>query len=112
MAEKWNRAQRRKMSKYGIGQDALDRSIDATWKKAEENTYRLAFSGMILALYEKFGFPRDILHDLAVETMRNVNGAACASELVDRCKHVTGFDVDEPLDSFEVNMDLMEAMEI
>jgi len=112
MAQQWNRATRRKMSRYGLGQQEMDRKLEATWKAAEENTYRIAWSAMILALYERFGFPRDILHDLAVETMKNVNGAACASELVDRCKEKTGFDVDEPLDEFEVNMDLMEDIVI
>lgn len=109
MPEQWNRKQRRKMARYGIGQQALDRGIDEAWRKAEENTYRAAWAGMILALNEHFGFPADRIHDLAVETMKNINGSSCPSELVDLCKARTGFDVDEPLDSFEVNMGLMEA---
>lgn len=101
MAEVWNRKQRRKMSKYGIGQDALNQGIDAAWKAAEESASRTAFAGMILALYQEFDFPADRIHDLAVETMKRINGALCASELVDTVKRLTGFDVDQPLDEFE-----------
>lgn len=108
MAEVWNRKQRRKMSRYGIGQDALNQGIDAAWKRAEESTYRAAFAGMILALYQEFNFPEDKIHDLAVETMRRINGAFCASELVDKVKELTGFDVDEPLDEFQADVTLME----
>lgn len=108
MAEQWNRKQRRKMSRYGIGQDALNQGIDAAWRRAEENASRTAFAGMILALYRKFSFPADKLHDLAVETMKNINGAYCASDLVNKVYEETGFDVDQPLDEFEVDVTLME----
>ena len=106
--QKWNRAKRRQMSKLGIAEQALHDGIDKAWRAGEENAYRLAFSGMILALVQKFDFPHDRLHDLAVETMRNVNGALCPTELIEKVKQLTGFDVDEPLDSFEVNMEVDE----
>ena len=99
--QQWNRKKRRQMARYGIGQDALNRGIDAAWRKGEEAAYRTAFAGMIMALVEKFGFRPEQLHDLAVETMRYINGALCASELVNAVKEKTGFDVDEPLDEFE-----------
>ncbi len=101
MAEVWNRKQRRKMSRYGIGQDALNQGIDAAWKRAEESTYRAAFAAMILALYQVYHFPKECITDLARETMKRINGADCASQLVDAVKQATGFDVDEPLDEFE-----------
>lgn len=104
----WNRKQRRKMSRYGIGQNALNQSIDAAWKRAEESASRTAFAGMILALYQEFDFPADKIHDLAVETMKRINGAFCASELVDKVKELTGFDVDQPLEEFDADITLME----
>lgn len=97
----WNRAQKRQMSKYGLGEEEMKKRLNETWAKAEEATYRAAFAGMILALYQAFEFPADKIHDLAVETMKRINGAFCASELVDAVKQATGFDVDEPLDEFE-----------
>lgn len=108
MPEVWNRKQRRKMARYGIGQDALNKGIDAAYKRAEEAASRSAFAGMILALYQEFDFPADRIHDLAVETMRRINGAYCASELVDRVKELTGFDVDQPLEEFEADITLMD----
>lgn len=108
MPEVWNRKQRRKMSRYGIGQDALNQGINAAWKRAEESASRTAFAGMILALYQEFDFPADKIHDLAVETMRRINGAFCASELVDKVKELTGFDVDQPLEEFDADITLME----
>lgn len=101
MAEIWNRKQRRKMSRYGIGQDALNKGIDEALRRGEESASRTAFAGMILALYEHFDFPAEKIHDLAVETMKNINGAICATELVKYTKEKTGFDVDQPLDEFE-----------
>lgn len=109
MPEVWNRKQRRKMSRYGIGQDALNQGIDAAWKRAEESASRTAFAGMILALYQEFDFPADRIHDLAVETMKRINGAFCASELVDKVKELTGFDVDQPLEEFEADVTLMDC---
>ena len=97
----WNRSQKRQMSRYGLGEEEMKRRLSETWNKAEEATYRTAFSGMILALVEEFAFDPERLHDLAVATMSRINGADCASQLVDRCKAVTGYDVDQPLDEFE-----------
>lgn len=108
MAEVWNRKQRRKMARYGIGQEALNKGIDEALRRGEENASRTAFAGMILALYQEFDFPADRIHDLAVETMKRINGAFCASELVDKVKNLTGFDVDEPLDEFQADVTLME----
>lgn len=99
----WNRATRRRMSKFGLGEQEMQKRLAETWEKSEENAERFAFAGMILALVQKFGFPADQVHDLAVETMRNIHGGFCASQLVDKVKELTGFDVDEPLDDFEVN---------
>ena len=66
MGETWNRQQRRKMARYGIGQEALNKGIDEAYKRGEENASRSAFAGMILALYQVFDFPSDKIHDLAV----------------------------------------------
>ena len=107
MAE-WNRQQRRKMGKYGIGQEALNKAIDDAYARGEENASRSAFAGMILALYQEFDFPADKIHDLAVETMKRINGAYCATELVERVLELTGFDVDKPLEEFEADITLME----
>ena len=108
MAEVWNRKQRRKMARYGIGQEAFNKGIDEAYKRGEENASRSAFAGMILALYQEFNFPPDKIHDLAVETMKRINGAYCATELVERVRELTGFDVDQPLDEFEADITLME----
>lgn len=101
MPEQWNRKKRRQMSRYGLGEEEMQKRLSETWNKAEEATYRTAFSGMILALVEEFSFDPERLRDLAVATMSRINGADCASQLVDRCKAVTGYDVDEPLDEFQ-----------
>ena len=97
----WNRAQRRQMSKYGLGEEEMKKRLNEAWNKAEEASYRTAFAAMILALYQVYHFPKECITDLARETMKRINGAFCASELVDAVKQATGFDVDEPLDEFE-----------
>lgn len=104
----WNRQTRRKMGKYGIGQEALNKGIDEAYKRGEENASRTAFAGMILALVQEFDFPVDRIHDLAVETMKRINGAYCATELVEKVRELTGFDVDQPLDEFQADVTLME----
>ena len=102
MAYKWNRKTRRQMSNYGIGQEIMQKEYAKYAQMVGENAFRQAVAGTMLAIVDHFGFPPEKLHDLAVETMKNINGSLCASELVDRLKEQTGFDVDEPLPEFEV----------
>ena len=102
MAYKWNRKTRRQMSHYGIKQEVLNEEYHKYASMVGENAFRQCAAGIMLAIVDHFGFPPEKLHDLAVETMKNINGSLCASELVDRLKNQTGFDVDEPLQEFEV----------
>ena len=90
------------MGKYGIKQEVLKEEYHKYASIVGENAFRQAVAGTMLAIVDHFGFPTEKLHDLAVETMKNINGSLCASELVDRLKWQTGFDVDEPLPEFEV----------
>ena len=53
----WNRAQRRQMSKFGLGEEEMKKRLNEAWNKAEEATYRTAFAAMILALYQAYHFP-------------------------------------------------------
>ena len=99
----WNRSTRRQMSRYGIAQERLQEEYVKAAQTAAENAFRGAAAGMMLALHEHFNFPNSDLKQLAIETMANVNGALCVSELVERCKDVTGYDVDEPLESYVAN---------
>lgn len=108
--ENWNRKTKRKMSKYGIGQEALNKGIDEAYRKGEENASRFAFAGMILALVDHFNFPQDRIHDLAVCTMRIINSSFCPTELICTLKEKTGFDVDEPLQEFELLEDSDENL--
>lgn len=101
MGERWNRAKRRKMSQYGLGQQEMERAFTEMNQRTTERVSRECFSGMMLALVEEFEFPPDQLHKLAVETMRRVNGFDCASIMVDTLKDKYGFDVDEPLPADE-----------
>jgi hypothetical protein len=100
MAEQWNRAKRRKMSRYQLGQHEMEKAFTEMNQRTTDRVSRECLSGMMLALVEAFDFPQDQLHRLAVETMKRINGYDCASIMVDRLKKLTGFDVDEPLDEF------------
>ena len=99
----WNRKTRRQMSKFGIGKEMLDEEIDKVRIAVAEHTSRQAFAAMMLALHEHFDFPSDKLQELAIETMKNVNGGLCATELVERVKEKTGFDVDNPMEEYQAN---------
>ena len=99
----WNRKTRRQFSRYGITEERLKDEYARAAQTAAENALRSTAAGMMLALHEHFGFPDSDLKQLAIETMANVNGALCVSELVERCKTVTGYDVDEPLESYVAN---------
>ena len=98
MPETWNRKTRRKMSRYGIGQKAMNDGFMELTHQVEESVSRQAFAGMMKALVEHFDFPKDQLRRLAIETMRNINGALTPTELVQECIAVTGYDVDDPLE--------------
>lgn len=113
MGEQWNRAKRRKMSQYGLGQQEMERAFAEMNEKTTERVSRECFSGMMLALVEEFEFPPDQLHRLAVETMRRVNGFDCASIMVDTLKDKYGFDVDEPLtaDEFFKGFESVEGLD-
>lgn len=102
MSETWNRKTRRKMSRYGIGQKAMNDGFMELTHQVEESVSRQAFAGMMLALVQEFDFPPDQLRRLAIETMRNINGALSATELVQECIEVTGYDVDDPLELEEL----------
>lgn len=101
MAEQWNRAKRRKMSRYQLGQQEMEKAFEEMNQKTSDRVSRECFSGLMLALVEEFAFPPDQLHRLGVETMKRINGSDCASIMVDTLKEKYGFDVDEPLPADE-----------
>ena len=98
---KFNRADRRKLSRYGLGQQEMENAFVEMNQKTTDRVSRECFSGMMLALVEAFQFPPDQLHKLAVETMKRINGSDCASLMVDALKEKYNFDVDEPLSQDE-----------
>lgn len=105
----WNRAKRRKMSRFQLGQQAMEKAFTEMNQQTTDRVSRECFSGLMLALVEAFSFPPEQLHRLAVETMKRINGYDCASIMVEKLKRLTGFDVDEPLDEFEVIGDGIDA---
>lgn len=85
------------MSRYGLGQQAMEQGISEMAVKIHENTYRSCFSGIMLALTEQMGFPKEKLPELAVRTMRYINNSLSAEELREELKEKTGFDIDAEL---------------
>lgn len=99
-----NRKGRRTLSRYGLGEKTLKESFDAQWQRCQRDAYNNAFAGMLLVLAEEYGYRYKRIRNVAVKTIRNINGTFCASELIDRLKKLTGFDVNEPLNDNECGM--------
>ena len=106
MAKPWNRKQRREMSRYGIGQKLLNEQFDKVSTETRDITYSYAFSAMLLALRQVHGWGYKRIRAIAVQTVRNINNSMCASELVERLKKETGFDVEEPLPEDEIGLEV------
>jgi hypothetical protein len=106
MAKPWNRKTRREMSRYGLGQKVMEEQFDKIRSATKEAAYTNAFAAMLLALHQMHGFGYKRIRAVAVQTIRNINGSMCASELVEQLKAATGFDVNEPLRDDEVGMEV------
>ena len=98
MAEHWNRATRREISRRG---EALVNEVyDRELQKVRRHSYTHAWVSMFLALVDRFGFDANMLHSIAVDTLEYTNGIEPASELADILLERTGFDIEErPMDS-------------
>ena len=107
---KWNRKTRREMSRYGIGQkiiaQAVDNSLDKVRNEVRLDAYNNAFSALLLALHQLHGFGYKRVRAVAVQAIRNINGTDCATELMEKLKAATGFDVEEPLHDNEIGMEV------
>ena len=97
MSRNWNRKQRRQMSRYGIGQKVLNEQYDVVRDTTRDNAYNYAFSAMLLAIRQIYGFGYKRIHRIAKQTIININDSMCASELVEQLKRETGFDVMKPI---------------
>lgn len=106
MAKPWNRNTRRQMSRYGIGQKVLNEQYDVVRSTTRIDAYTNAFAAMLLAVHRIHGFGYKRIRAIAVQTIRNINGSMCASELVEQLKAATGFDVNEPLRDDEVGLEV------
>lgn len=106
MSRNWNRKQRRQMSRYGIGQKVLNEQYDVVRDTTREDAYRNAFAAMLLALHELRGYGYKRIKAVAVKTIQNINSTDCESQLIERLKMATGFDVEEPLEEYESGMEV------
>lgn len=106
MGAKVNRAGRRQMSRYGIGQRVMETALDEVRSQTRIDAYTNAFAAMLLALHKIHGFGYKRIRVVAVQTIRNINNSMCASELVEKLIQETGFDVNEPLRDDEVGMEV------
>lgn len=98
----WNRAKRRKLSQYGLGEQMMRETFEKEFIREREYAYQNAWVSMMLALidrYPELGTP-DILHSIGVDTLEYSNGIAPPDELADILQERTGFDIRErPEDS-------------
>lgn len=93
MAEHWNRATRREISRRG---EALVNEVyDRELQKVRSHSYTHAWVSMFLALVDRFGFDADMLHSIAVDTLEYTNGIEPAHELAEMLLERTGFDINE-----------------
>lgn len=106
MGAKINRAGRRQMSRYGIGQRVMETALDEVRSQTRIDAYTNAFAAMLMALHQIHGFGYKRIRAVAVQTIRNINESMCASELVEKLIQETGFDVEEPLRDDEVGMEV------
>lgn len=106
MAKPWNRKTRREMSRYGIGQKLLNEQYDQVRSTTRIDAYTNAFAAMLLALHQIHGFGYKRIRAVAVQTIRNINDSMCATELAERLKAATGFDVNEPLRDDEIGLEV------
>ena len=97
----WNRAQRRTLSRYGIGEKRMHEEFEKEHNKTREYAYYNAWASMFMALVDRFpALTGADLHSIAVDTMEYVNGLETPQELAQRLLDRTGFDIREkPSDS-------------
>lgn len=92
-----NRATRRKLAHNG----QLEKYMNEVYQKEHERTrahsYKHAWVSMFLALCDRWPeiMTAEMLHSIAVDTLKYVNGIEPAHELAARLKERTGFDIDE-----------------
>lgn len=101
-----NRQQRRQLSRYGLGQQAMNEAATKLMNNTKTMAYRLAFGGMMKALNEHWGFGKDELDQLAIYTVRNINGAVTPTDLRDELLGLTGFDVDQPIEAEKIGIEV------
>lgn len=106
MGARMNRAGRRQMSRYGIGQRVMETALDEARSQTRIDAYTNAFAAMLLALHQLHGFGYKRIRAVAVQTIRNINESMCATELAERLKAATGFDVHEPLRDDEIGLEV------
>ena len=98
----WNRAKRRKLSQYGLGEQMMQEEFEKQFVRVREYDYQNAWVSMMLALIDRYpalGAP-DILHSIGVDTLEYSGGIAPPDELADILQERTGFDIRErPEDS-------------
>ena len=98
------------MSRYGIGQQIINEQMEKVQKQTRDHTYRSAFSAMMLALHQEFGFDKDQLHRLAVSTVTNINKYLGPNTMIAKLKKLSGFDVDEPVLDHEQEPEEIECI--
>ena len=94
-----NRKSRRKMARPGFA----DQKLNEVETMARQDAMRNAWAGMMLVLHTKHGFTGEQLHQLGADTISTIRGSLCATELVERLKKLSGFDVDEPIPEEELD---------
>ena len=89
----WNRAQRRKLSQYGIGEQRMCEEFEAEFNRQRAFNYRLAWGAAFSAFHEYTGMGKDDLQHIAERTVEIANAALWAEEIIQDLENMTGFDV-------------------
>ena len=101
-----NRRQRRKLSRFGIGQKVLEEATLPLINKTKTMAYRMAFGGMMLALHNDYGFELQQLEDLAIKTVMIIQNSLTPTEIRDTLLEKTGFDVDKPIEADRLGLEI------
>lgn len=96
----WNRITRRKLSRYGIGEQIVKDKFSEQLNIQRANDYKFAWAAAFTAFWEKTGMSKDELQQVAERTVELRNNALCAEELVADLKDKTGFDVNQPSSTY------------
>ena len=92
-----NREKRRFLARNGNLEKYMNDVYERDHERTRAHAYTHAWASMFLALCDRFPetMTADVLHSIAVDTLKYVNSIEPAHELAAQLKERTGFDIDE-----------------